>query len=39
YLTENKLQLIDATRFEVGEGIEKKTVDFATEVAEQMSLK
>ncbi|PZV99854.1 translation elongation factor Ts [Metamycoplasma auris] len=38
YLNENKLQLVDAKRFEVGEGIEKKVVDFAAEVAEQMKV-
>ncbi|ACF07019.1 Elongation factor Ts [Metamycoplasma arthritidis] len=36
YLEENQLTLLDATRYEVGEGIEKKVVDFAAEVAEQM---
>ncbi|RMA78991.1 elongation factor Ts [Metamycoplasma subdolum] len=30
------MKLLDYVRFEVGEGIEKKSVDFATEVAEQM---
>ncbi|ENY53965.1 Elongation factor Ts (ET-Ts) [Metamycoplasma alkalescens 14918] len=38
YLDESKLSLVDAKRFEVGEGIEKKTVDFAAEVAEQMTI-
>ncbi|MDI3348341.1 translation elongation factor Ts [Mycoplasmopsis arginini] len=37
YLEDSKLKLINAKRFEVGEGIEKKTVDFAAEVAEQMA--
>ncbi|WP_330463170.1 translation elongation factor Ts [Metamycoplasma gateae] len=37
YLSDSKLVLVDAKRFEVGEGIEKKTVDFAAEVAEQMA--
>ncbi|BAP39645.1 translation elongation factor Ts [Metamycoplasma canadense] len=37
YLVDSNLVLIDAKRFEVGEGIEKKTVDFAAEVAEQMA--
>ncbi len=36
YLSDSGLELVDATRFEVGEGIEKKVVDFAAEVAEQM---
>lgn len=36
FLENAKLELLEATRFEVGEGIEKKTVDFASEVAEQM---
>ncbi|ENY69121.1 Elongation factor Ts (ET-Ts) [Metamycoplasma auris 15026] len=38
YLAENHLELVDAKRFEVGEGIEKKVVDFAAEVAEQMTV-
>ena len=38
-LSEAKLELIKAQRFEVGEGIEKKCVDFAAEVAEQMNKK
>ena len=38
-LSEAKLELIKAKRFEVGEGIEKKSVDFAAEVAEQMNKK
>ncbi|TPI02397.1 translation elongation factor Ts [Mycoplasma struthionis] len=36
YLKDSGLELLDAVRYEVGEGIEKKTVDFAAEVAEQM---
>ncbi|WP_412031762.1 translation elongation factor Ts [Metamycoplasma buccale] len=36
FLEDTNLELLEAKRFEVGEGIEKKTVDFATEVAEQM---
>ncbi|QJG67052.1 translation elongation factor Ts [Mycoplasma phocoenae] len=36
YLSDNGLELIKSYRFEVGEGIEKKVVDFAAEVAEQM---
>ncbi|TPE57552.1 elongation factor Ts [[Mycoplasma] falconis] len=36
YLADNGLELLNATRYEVGEGIEKKVVDFAAEVAEQM---
>ncbi|TPR54709.1 translation elongation factor Ts [Metamycoplasma neophronis] len=39
FLEDSKLELLDATRFEVGEGIEKKSVDFAAEVAEQMNQK
>lgn len=38
-LSEAKLELVKAQRFEVGEGIEKKCVDFAAEVAEQMNKK
>ena len=38
-LSEAKLELVKAQRFEVGEGIEKKSVDFAAEVAEQMNKK
>ena len=38
-LSEAKLELVKAQRFEVGEGIEKKIVDFAAEVAEQMNKK
>lgn len=38
-LSEAKLELVKAQRFEVGEGIEKKCVDFAAEVAEQMNQK
>ena len=38
-LSESKLELVKAQRFEVGEGIEKKCVDFAAEVAEQMNKK
>lgn len=38
-LSEAKLELVKAQRFEVGEGIEKKSVDFAAEVAEQMNQK
>ena len=38
-LSEAKLELVKAQRFEVGEGIEKKWVDFAAEVAEQMNKK
>ena len=38
-LSEAKLELVKARRFEVGEGIEKKCVDFAAEVAEQMNKK
>lgn len=38
-LSEAKLELVKAKRFEVGEGIEKKSVDFAAEVAEQMKQK
>lgn len=38
-LSEAKLELVKAKRFEVGEGIEKKSVDFAAEVAEQMNKK
>ena len=39
FLSEISLELKCAKRFEVGEGIEKKTVDFASEVAEQMNSK
>ncbi|AZZ65432.1 elongation factor Ts [Metamycoplasma phocicerebrale] len=39
YLEESKLSLINSIRYEVGEGIEKKSVDFAAEVAEQMNAK
>lgn len=39
YLEEISLVLLCAKRFEVGEGVEKKNVDFATEVAEQMNNK
>ena len=38
-LSEAKLELVKAQRLEVGEGIEKKSVDFAAEVAEQMNKK
>ncbi|WP_373435634.1 translation elongation factor Ts [Metamycoplasma equirhinis] len=38
FLEDSKLKLLCAKRFEVGEGIEKKTVDFAAEVAEQMKM-
>jgi len=34
-LTQNKIKLVDHGRFEMGEGIEKPTVDFAQEVMEQ----
>ncbi|WP_432790599.1 translation elongation factor Ts [Mycoplasmopsis bovis] len=37
YLKDNKLSLIKAIRFGLGEGIEKKETDFAAEVAEQMN--
>ncbi|MGX9339415.1 translation elongation factor Ts [Mycoplasma sp. 332] len=37
YLNDSHLTLVSAKRYEVGEGIEKKTVDFAAEVAEQMA--
>ena len=36
FLKENGAKLISFTRYEVGEGIEKKQEDFAAEVAEQM---
>lgn len=36
YLRANNSTIIKYIRYEVGEGIEKKTVDFATEVAQQM---
>ncbi|AWX69597.1 translation elongation factor Ts [[Mycoplasma] anseris] len=39
FLENQGLELIDAKRYELGEGIEKKTVDFAAEVAEQMNQK
>ena len=35
-LKENNAKVISYTRFEVGEGIEKKEEDFASEVAAQM---
>lgn len=36
YLKSNDASVTQFVRFEVGEGIEKKTVDFAAEVAEQL---
>lgn len=36
-LSENSADVVSFTRFEVGEGIEKKDEDFASEVAAQMS--
>jgi elongation factor Ts len=36
YLNEGKAAAVTYIRYEVGEGIEKKVVDFAAEVAEQM---
>ncbi|EGZ31633.1 translation elongation factor Ts [Malacoplasma iowae] len=36
YLEQNKGKLVKMVRFELGEGIEKKVVDFASEVAAQM---
>ncbi|AWX42966.1 Elongation factor Ts [Metamycoplasma cloacale] len=39
FLENSHLELLDAKRYELGEGIEKKTVDFAAEVAEQMNQK
>ena len=35
-LEEQKIQALAMYRFEVGEGIEKQTIDFATEVAAQI---
>ncbi|MCS4537079.1 translation elongation factor Ts [Mycoplasma sp. CSL7475-4] len=37
YLANNKLELLKAVRFAVGEGIEKQEGDFAAEVAAQMA--
>ncbi|MCV3753470.1 translation elongation factor Ts [Mycoplasma enhydrae] len=39
YLNESNLEILEVQRYEVGEGIEKKNVDFASEVAEQMNVK
>jgi elongation factor Ts len=39
YLKENNATITQYVRYEVGEGVEKKVVDFATEVAEQMKQK
>ncbi|MBU4690880.1 translation elongation factor Ts [Mycoplasma zalophi] len=39
YMHDNNLELISSLRFEVGEGIEVKHVNFADEVAEQMGKK
>ncbi|MBN4089286.1 translation elongation factor Ts [Mycoplasma enhydrae] len=39
YLNESNLEILEVQRYEVGEGIEKKSVDFASEVAEQMNAK
>jgi elongation factor Ts len=39
YLKSNNSSIINYLRYEVGEGVEKKVVDFATEVAEQMKQK
>ncbi|MDR2823451.1 MAG: translation elongation factor Ts [Mycoplasmataceae bacterium] len=39
YLKVNNSDIIQYIRYEVGEGIEKKVVDFAAEVAEQMNKK
>jgi elongation factor Ts len=36
YLKANNTHAIKYVRYEVGEGLEKKVVDFAAEVAEQM---
>ena len=36
YLKNNKAEVISYTRYQVGEGIEKRVVDFAKEVQEQM---
>ena len=36
YLSNNKCELVDMIRFEVGEGIEKRKDDFVNEVMEQM---
>ncbi|MDZ7293664.1 translation elongation factor Ts [Mycoplasmopsis pulmonis] len=36
YLKNNKSEALEMIRYEVGEGIEKKAVDFASEVAAQM---
>ena len=36
YLKENNSSFVSAYRFEVGEGIEKKSIDFASEVKSQM---
>ncbi|MBZ4195661.1 translation elongation factor Ts [Mycoplasma tauri] len=38
YLMEHKNTLLEANRLGLGEGIEKKIVDFAAEVAEQMNV-
>lgn len=39
YLKENKNTLVEVIRYEVGEGMEKRCDDFASEVAEQMKQK
>ncbi len=39
YLKENNCSIIKVVRYEVGEGIEKKTEDFATEVMNQINNK
>jgi elongation factor Ts len=39
YLKEHNLEVLNFIRFEVGEGIEKKEVDFAKEVANQIENK
>jgi elongation factor Ts len=39
YLKVHNSEIIQYVRYEVGEGVEKKVVDFAAEVAEQMNKK
>jgi elongation factor Ts len=36
YLKEHNSTILNYVRYEVGEGVEKKVVDFASEVAQQM---
>jgi elongation factor Ts len=36
YLQQHNSQISKYVRYEVGEGVEKKSVDFASEVAQQM---